>query len=46
MTDKSVHRQKSDRRDGDRRKNDMPVKVERRKAFERRTVGDRRLTKS
>ncbi len=45
MTDKSVNRQKSDRRDGDRRKKDIPVKVERRKALDRRTGGDRRQPK-
>lgn len=46
MTSNSENRQKSDRRAGDRRKQDIPVKVERRKAQERRTVGDRRQTNS
>jgi len=41
-TDKTMHRKKQDRRGGERRKKNIPVKVERRQALERRTLLDRR----
>jgi len=46
MTDKSIPRQKSERRDGDRRKKHIPVKVDRRKSQNRKTTEDRRQTSS
>jgi len=42
MNESSDKRQKSDRRGGDRRKQNIPVKVDRRKAPDRRTQADRR----